>query len=467
MGGGGGGGAQLDATNPITPDEVSSTSDWTQPGTQDLGGFGVAPEVQQFYNPNAGVQTGLPQGGFAAPGIAQYFAGTGQQGGGISYDAGAHDPWLGEVAQDAQDTADTYVAMSTPDDVPPEGGGDSPELWQPGTVETLGGNELAYDSQHEEQLAGNIQEIIAEGGINPETGDPNIVAGPNVLSAADEGFFGFGSDYNEEFGENYDAQLAHATDNPYGQTTGTPIYDQGYAEDGDIIANMLNNSTVGIIGNALTGETLVPTYDDLLPPAEAFSDSGSDDNDSGFDVNNDGDPSNDTGNAGWGFTSIADMFDGGGPGTSGDAYAGGIHGSGTAGSVAEGPTSVASSWFGGGSSDDGGGSDSGGGSDDGGCVIGTYALTQGLDLNRNGAVKWCVATLHDHWIGETIRMGYQHWGRKQIASGKAEDRFKEFQNFADFVSGKDKSIVAGTRVYARMTQCFVIGLTRRVINAST
>ena len=75
MGGGGGGGAQLDATNPITPDEVSSTSDWTQPGTQDLGGFGVAPEVQQFYNPNAGVQTGLPQGGFAGPGIAQYFAG--------------------------------------------------------------------------------------------------------------------------------------------------------------------------------------------------------------------------------------------------------------------------------------------------------------------------------------------------------------------------------------------------------
>ena len=66
-----------------------------------------------------------------------------------------------------------------------------------------------------------------------------------------------------------------------------------------------------------------------------------------------------------------------------------------------------------------------------------------------------------------IRMGYQHWGRKQIASGKAEQRFKEFQNFADFVSGKDKSIVAGTRVYARMTQCLIIGLTRRVINANT
>ena len=33
------------------------------------------------------------------------------------------------------------------------------------------------------------------------------------------------------------------------------------------------------------------------------------------------------GNAGWGFTSIKDAFDGGGPGKSGDSYTGGIHGS--------------------------------------------------------------------------------------------------------------------------------------------
>ena len=67
----------------------------------------------------------------------------------------------------------------------------------------------------------------------------------------------------------------------------------------------------------------------LLPPEESFSNYGND-NDSGgssVDVNNDGDPSNDTGNAGRGFTSIADMFDGGGPGASGDSYTGGIHGS--------------------------------------------------------------------------------------------------------------------------------------------
>ena len=72
-----------------------------------------------------------------------------------------------------------------------------------------------------------------------------------------------------------------------------------------------------------------------------------------------------TGNTGWGFTSIADMFDGGGPGASGDSYTGGVHGGDTVGSTAEGPTSVASGWWGGGSDDDGGSDDGGGGSDDG------------------------------------------------------------------------------------------------------
>ena len=66
----------------------------------------------------------------------------------------------------------------------------------------------------------------------------------------------------------------------------------------------------------------------------------------------------------WGFTSISDMFDGGGPGQSGDSYSGGIHGDNTVGDTSEGFTSVVSDWFGGGSDDNdsgGGGSDSGGG----------------------------------------------------------------------------------------------------------
>ena len=62
-------------------------------------------------------ETYIP-GGFASPGIAQYFAGAqpGQAGGGLSYDAGQHDAWLGDVAQTAQETANTYVEMSTPED---------------------------------------------------------------------------------------------------------------------------------------------------------------------------------------------------------------------------------------------------------------------------------------------------------------------------------------------------------------
>ena len=137
--------------------------------------------------------------------------------------------------------------------------------------------------------------------------------------------------------------------NPYGQTTGTPIYEQGYAEPGGFADTIINNSLLGTVGGAITGENLLPTYDDLLPPAEAFTDSGDDDDDGGWQ--NDGDPTNDQGNAGWGFTSISDMFDGGGPGQSGDSYSGGIHGDNTVGDTSEGFTSVVSDWFGGGSDD--------------------------------------------------------------------------------------------------------------------
>ena len=161
---------------------------------------------------------------------------------------------------------------------------------------------------------------------------------------------------------------------------------------------------------------------------------------------NDGDPTNDLGNAGYGFTSFADMFDGGGPGQSGDSYTGGVWGNQTVGST------------GNNDSDDDNDSDS----SSGGCVIGTYALENGMDLNRKGAVEWCVSTLHDHWWGETVRLGYRHWGRNQIANGNAEARFNEFKSFADFVSGKDRSLWAGVKVYARMAQCLCIGLIRRM-----
>ena len=52
--------------------------------------------------------------------------------------------------------------------------------------------------------------------------------------------------------------------------------------------------------------------------------------------NNDGNPNNDSGNAGWGFTSFKDLFDGGGPGASGDSFTGGIHGDKTVGDATDG-----------------------------------------------------------------------------------------------------------------------------------
>ena len=149
------------------------------------------------------------------------------------------------------------------------------------------------------------------------------------------------------------------------------------------------------IAPAITGEPLMADVSSLLPPEESFSNYNDNNNDSGgssVDVNNDGDPSNDTGNAGWGFTSIADMFDGGGPGASGDSYTGGVHGSDTVGSTAEGPTSVASSWWGGGSDDDGGSDDGGGGSDDG---------------------TWCCTAAYKHGMPITKIKELRRWHRQR------------------------------------------------------
>ena len=101
MGGGGGGGSL--ATSPeaqVRGQEAGSN--WAAPGAAQIG-FGGTSAPAAEYIEGAGVQTGIPQGGFAAPGIAQYFAGGIPGGGdtGLSYEAGGHDAWLGEVADTA------------------------------------------------------------------------------------------------------------------------------------------------------------------------------------------------------------------------------------------------------------------------------------------------------------------------------------------------------------------------------
>ena len=135
----------------------------------------------------------------------------------------------------------------------------------------------------DERIANNteyVNDVIAEGGINPATGDNNIAAGPNILDASQVGANvdeNGSDDYHKNFQDNFAFQSAHADNNPYGQSTGVPLYEQGFN---------FNDKGIG----------------DLLPPK--------------------GD-----GNT-WGFTGIKDLFDGGGAGASGDTYSDGIWGDG-------------------------------------------------------------------------------------------------------------------------------------------
>ena len=55
------------------------------------------------------------------------------------------------------------------------GGGDTVDIsGGGGTIDTLGGGTITADNAFEQPLAESIAGIIEEGGINPETGDPNI-----------------------------------------------------------------------------------------------------------------------------------------------------------------------------------------------------------------------------------------------------------------------------------------------------
>ena len=291
---GGGGGGELRSSPAAQAAGTAEGAAWGAPGTQGYNAYGGAPIVPAQQVQGAGVQTGIPQGGldangnflpggFASPAIAQYMQGTGIPE--LSYNPGQHDAWLGEVAEgtDQGITEFEAVTQSLESQLPDSDDSPSEVLLDP--LITDEGTEIIADNAFEQGLGENIVDIINEGGVNPETGDEWISSGPNVLSAADEGAFGIGADYNDEFQENFNAQSDHADNNPTGQSTGTPLYDQGYVglgvdPVGDFVGSVVNNSTIGTIGSAITGEPLMADLSSLLPPEESFSDYGDDDNDS-------------------------------------------------------------------------------------------------------------------------------------------------------------------------------------------
>jgi hypothetical protein len=217
--------------------------------------------------PGPAVATGIPQGGHAAAAIQSYLSG--QAAGPLSYTAGqstvpdyralAAIEKKRRLAEQAAGTAGTTGASAVVD-----GNTEHSDMMDDssGQIETLGGGVINYSNAGEKQHAENIAKIIADGGINEKTGQPNISSGPNVLSASDVGLFGIGDTYGQQFQENYDAQSVHAANNPeFGQSTGTPLSEQGFYDN--FITDYLNNSMVGTVGKYFTGNEMFPG---LLPP---------------------------------------------------------------------------------------------------------------------------------------------------------------------------------------------------------
>ena len=145
-----------------------------------------------------------------------------------------------------------------------------------------------------------------------------------------------------------------------------------------------------------------------------------------------------------GYTSFKDMFDGGGAGTSGDTFEGGI--SGVSNLVATPPGSKNKS-----------------SKKDDGCVVATHAVSSGAfsPTTKREAVVWCMNVLHGKWWGEAIRRGYRYCGNKKIEQGKAREHYSEFRRYIDFANGKKRTVAGAITFTLRTAQFFAVGLIKK------
>lgn len=162
----------------------------------------------------------------------------------------------------------------------------------------------------------------------------------------------------------------------------------------------------------------------------------------------------DTGGDSGGYTGIADMFDGGGPGTSGDTFGGALGGV----SNAVGATPAGSSKS---ESKSSGKSESVNANM--GCVVATHAVENGAfsPRTKREAVVWCMDVLHGKWWGEAIRRGYRYCGTKKIEQGKAREHYDEFRRYIDFASGKKRTPRGAVTFALRTAQFFAVGLIKK------
>ena len=220
------------------------------------------------------VATGIPQGGHAAAAIQSYLSG--QAAGPLSYTTGQSTvPDYRALADSRRKLRESLAASgldaATQSSIVNEADTTNSSS---GQIETLGGGVIKYSSAGEKKHAESIAKIIEDGGINEATGQANISSGPNVLSSGDAGLFGLGDTYTDQFQENYDAQSAHAADNPYGQSTGTPLSNQNFYDSA--LTGLANNSLIGKAGEFITGNEMLPDSSYLLPQPVTYIDNNDD-----------------------------------------------------------------------------------------------------------------------------------------------------------------------------------------------
>jgi len=167
------------------------------------------------------------------------------------------------------------------------------------------------------------------------------------------------------------------------------------------------------------------------------------------------------------YTGFADMFDGGGKGTSGDTYSGGGAVSDLGNSLTTDvdlPGNAVSRALNIGAGKKDSSSDSGySGSSGDGCVVATHAVNSGAfsPTTKREAVVWCMNVLHGKWWGEAIRRGYRHCGNKKIEQGKAREHYGEFRRYIDFANGKKRTVAGAITFTLRTAQFFAVGLVKK------
>jgi len=149
------------------------------------------------------------------------------------------------------------------------------------------------------------------------------------------------------------------------------------------------------------------------------------------------------------YTSLGDMFDGGGPGTSGETFGGALGGASNAIGAKPKPKPKAKAKSKSKSKK--------------GCVVATHAVESGAFTPhmKREAVVWCMDVLHGKWWGEAIRRGYRYCGTKKIEQGKAREHYSEFRRYIDFASGKKRTLRGAVTFTLRTAQFFAVGLVKR------